>query len=290
MEYLGARLLCSFFSGVIMSQSGSFIQLATRNLLASPSTLGLDGLAVLWVLVLHSASILISNGISGPLMVLSGIPIFTLLGLLYSRMLKRALNFERVVLLGVTFNLLIGAVFSFWQFLFMAFNLPFPVELWFGHFRFADWASAFVLMTIAAAILGFLFFYWKEVLLYSLGPSIARNFRLKQRALFSFLFMAVAVGTLTVVGLFGAFSFLGLVLPILSRRLWFRKFDLKGELFIGAMVNGAVLMLMDLLCYQFPVWGAEVPVGVIVTGVGAVSLIMLLWKTESRVSLVKLEK
>jgi ABC-type Fe3+-siderophore transport system permease subunit len=223
-------------------------------------------------------------------MVLSGIPIFTLLGLLYSRMLKRALNFERVVLLGVTFNLLIGAVFSFWQFLFMAFNLPFPVELWFGHFRFADWASAFVLMTIAAAILGFLFFYWKEVLLYSLGPSIARNFRLKQRALFSFLFMAVAVGTLTVVGLFGAFSFLGLVLPILSRRLWFRKFDLKGELFIGAMVNGAVLMLMDLLCYQFPVWGAEVPVGVIVTGVGAVSLIMLLWKTESRVSLVKLEK
>src|SRR5690606_12927856 len=98
---------------------------------------------------------------------------------------------------------------------------------------------------------------------------------------------AVAIGTFVVVGMFGAFSFLGLVFPIVSRKLWFERFDLKGEVVIGSLINGLFLSLIDLLCYYFPLYGAEIPVGLIVTAIGAVSLILLLWRPNSRELLAK---
>jgi len=59
--------------------------------------------------------------------------------------------------------------------------------------------------------------------------------------------------------------------------MWFQKLDLGGELFLGPVFNGLCLMAIDFLCYFNPVLGAEIPVGLIVTGIGAVSLILILW-------------
>jgi ABC-type Fe3+-siderophore transport system permease subunit len=103
------------------------------------------------------------------------------------------------------------------------------------------------------------------------------NWGLNEKRLFQFIFIVVAVSTLVVVNLFGAFSFLGLVFPLLARKMWFQKRDLAGEFFIGPVFNGFCLMLVDALCYFNPIFGAEVPVGLIVTGIGAVSLIVILW-------------
>ena len=100
---------------------------------------------------------------------------------------------------------------------------------------------------------------------------------INEKRLFQFIFIVVAVSTLVVVNLFGAFSFLGLVFPLLARKMWFQKRDLAGEFFIGPVFNGFCLMLVDALCYFNPIFGAEVPVGLIVTGIGAVSLIVILW-------------
>jgi iron complex transport system permease protein len=289
MDYLSTRLLCSFLVGVILSQTGSFIQLGTRNILASPSTLGFDGLAILWLLIFHSLTIF-SQDSSAISFILLGAPMFIGVGFLFSRFLNGSIKFERIILLGLTFNLLVGAVFSLWQFFFLAFNLPFPVELWFGHFRFASAENLQILFLAEVVILAALFWRWKDLLLYSLGSSLAKNLNLKEKGLFSFLFISVAVGTFVVVGLFGAFSFLGLIFPIISRRLWFKRFDLSGEILLGAIVNGLALMLIDTLCYFFPILGAEVPVGLIVTAIGAVSLILLLWRSDSRELLAKSRK
>src|SRR5690606_27272512 len=113
------------------------------------------------------------------------------------------------------------------------FNLPFPVELWFGHFRFAAPDSLLALIFIEVVLLGGLFIFWKELMLFSLGPNLGENWQLKAKKLYSFLFLAVGLGTFIVVALFGAFSFLGLVFPIVSRKLWFNRMDLKGEILFG---------------------------------------------------------
>jgi ABC-type Fe3+-siderophore transport system permease subunit len=58
MEYLIPRFLCAILTGAILSQTGSLIQMSTRNILASPSTLGFDGLSVLWILFFHGLLLL----------------------------------------------------------------------------------------------------------------------------------------------------------------------------------------------------------------------------------------
>ncbi len=50
-EWDMARLTTALLAGVLLSFSGSLVQLTSRNELASPSTLGMDGLAVLCVMI-----------------------------------------------------------------------------------------------------------------------------------------------------------------------------------------------------------------------------------------------
>ncbi len=282
MDYLVMRSLCSFFCGTILSQTGSLIQLSTRNVLASPSTLGFDGIAVMWVLVFHSLSLYFNTetlGISS--LLFTGLIPFIFLGLFFSKLIKGKEKFERLILFGLTFNLLVGTVFYLWQFLFLAFNLPFPVELWFGHFRFVSFPSlAYLILAEAFLLLG-LYIKKKDLLLFSLGPGISRHWQLNERSLFQFVFVAVVLGTFIVISLFGAFSFLGLIFPTIARRLWFRRWGLQGEILLGSVLNGIALMGVDLLCYFNPIFGAEIPVGLIVTAVGALSLILLLWKSHN---------
>jgi len=279
MDYLICRLFSSFVVGVLLSQAGSLIQLGTRNILASPSTLGVDGLAILWLLIFHSVSLYFNLNYSIEWTFLIGLPLFFILGIVFSKFLQGQTKFERIILLGLTFNLLVGAVFSLWQFLFMAFNLPFPLELWFGHFRFASTSSLTILLiTELLILLGFKFFY-KDLKMFSLGSIMPLNWGLDEKKLFQFIFVVVAISTLIVINLFGAFSFLGLIFPILARKMWFNKHDLAGELFMGPFFNGFCLMAVDSLCYFNPIMGAEVPVGLIVTGIGAVSLIVILWSS-----------
>lgn len=287
MEYLIPRFFCAIFTGAILSQTGSFIQMSTRNILASPSTLGFDGLSILWVLFFHS--VLIFFGYDQPVLILFlfGVPFFIIMAWFFSTFLIRQKNIERLILIGLTFNLLVGAIFSLWQFLFLAFNLPFPIELWFGHFRYANGQALLILSTLEFLIIAGWIILKKDFLIFSLGKSVAQNLKLDHKRLFLFLFISVALGTFAVVSLFGAFSFLGLIFPIIARKLWFKKFDLiKGEILIGGLVNGLALMAIDAVCYFFPIYGAEVPVGLIATAVGAVSLILLLWKSDTSLEIL----
>ena len=288
MDYVILRGLCSFLCGAMISQAGSLMQISTRNILASPSTLGFDGLAVLWVLIVHS--VLISLNISGPWTFVVGIPVFVLFGLVFSHHMRAQKNYDRLLLIGITFNLAVGAIFSLWQFLFLAFNLSFPNELWFGHFRFVERFHLIQLLIIEFVFLIGLSKLWSDLRLFTLGRTLALQMGLQERKLLTLMFVFIALSTFAIVSAFGAFSFLGLVFPIVARWFWFKKYDLKGELLIGSLINGFIFMFIDWLCYEFPLLGAEIPVGLIITGVGALSLIFILWKSSVRETLAKPKK
>ena len=277
MDYLALRLVCSFLVGCLLSQSGSLVQWGTRNILTAPSTLGMDGLAILWLMIWHFLNILNPNFFLAPFSLIGGIVIFTLIGIFFSSNLKGKTRYEKIILIGMTFNLMVGAIFSLGQFVFMAFNIPFPLELWFGHFRHVTHESLMILLSLQIIVyLGFKI-YFKELKKYSIGPIMAQNWGLNESAIFRFIFILVGVVTFITTYYFGAFSFLALIFPILARKIWFHRFDLKGEFIIGSLFNGMALMGLDYLCYEYPIYGAELPVGIIVTAVGALSLIVILW-------------
>lgn len=280
MSYLSLRLLSSFLAGVLLSQTGSLTQFKTRNVLASPSTLGFDAICIFFILIVHSLFLLFDTEFPTQWIFLSGIPVFVFVGLFFSHFLLKFKNIERVILIGLTFNLLVGGLFSLWQFFFLAFNLPFPVELWFGHFRYASLFSVYALLSVEVFILAGLWFLRNDFRVFSLGQTVAKNGNAAVEKMTLFSFCAIAIGTYTVITLFGAFSFLGLILPIISRKIFFQRFDLEGEFVYGACVNGIFLMALDYLCFEMTIQGAEVPVGLIAILVGAVSLITLLWKSS----------
>ncbi len=278
MDYLILRLLCSFLCGIILSQAGSFIQTGTRNILASPSTLGIEGLSILWLLCLHTFTLAL--GLESEWWVLPGLVLFLYIGKLFSILTGKEANLEKIIFLGLTFNLFVGAVFSLWQFFFLAYNLPFPVEAWFGHFRYVNEKSFFLLLLFELTLLFFLRKQWRNLQLYSLGPVISRAHSADLKSLYSFFFIFSFCGSFLVISQFGAFSFLGLIFPLIARKIWFKHHDLKGEILFGGLMNGLFLMVTDFICYQFPIMGAEVPVGLIASVIGAVSLMVLLWKSK----------
>lgn len=278
MDYLILRLLCSFLCGVILSQAGSFIQTGTRNILASPSTLGIEGLSILWLLCLHSLTLAL--GIESEWWVILGIILFVYLGKLFASMTGKEASLEKIIFLGLTFNLFVGAIFTLWQFFFLAYNLPFPGEVWFGHFRYVNEKSLLFLVIFEFTLLYFLKRQWKNLQLYSLGPVISRAHSADLKSLYGLFFIFSFCGSFLVISQFGAFSFLGLIFPLVARKLWFKRYDLKGEILIGSLLNGFFFMVTDFVCYQFPIMGAEVPVGLIASVIGAVSLIGLLWNSK----------
>ena len=272
--------------GTVLSQTGSFLQLSTRNILAGPSTLGFDGMSILWILISHSVLLYFQIEPTFQLILFSGLFPFFLLGAWFAFFLNKFKKVEKLIFMGLIFGLLVGAVFSLWHFLFLAFNLPFPVELWFGHFRFADLQSATFLILLELFLLAGWMIYRKKIKLFSLGPDVGANFNLKVSNLYHFIFISISLATFVIITLFGSFSFLGLIFPLISRKMWFKKFDLDGEVVVGGIVNGLVLMAVDLLCYFFPIMGAEIPVGLIATAVGALSLILILIHSDNRLEIL----
>ena len=275
------RLMASFSAGMLMSLMGSFIQLRSQNILASTSTLGLDSLSILWILLFHSLSVLLGVHFSFAIQLVVGIIVFFLFGWYLSGLAAKSFNIQKILLLGLGLNLFVGALYSLWQFLFLAFNFDFPTEIIFGHFRFVQTRD---LVSILACLVFFMMGlkkYWRQLEIFSTGLDITKLSGVNFRPMSRYFLVLSSVTIFLLVYLFGGFAFLGLVLPILARSLWFPRWGLKGEFVVGAILNGLLFMLIDFVCYLLPVMGAEIPVGLLAGVIGSLSLILILRKTNT---------
>lgn len=264
-----SRFFCAFITGVMLSQSGSLTQVSTNNALAGPSTLGFTGIAVLAVMISRGETYL-------------SLIVFTILLIIFVFTLKvfnmlNNKNFkDNILLVGLCFNLLIGAIFTLVQFLFVGLGIEFPIMIWFGSFKeISD--QQFLIYSL----LGFSFYLSvariaKSTSILVLGKEITEGFNInfdayQKRALFLSL-----IGTGIVVSFFGVYSFLGLIFPHLLRRMAYFKKDATHELILGSLLMGLGLMGLDMICYSFPIKGVELPVGMISSVLGSVLLMILL--------------
>lgn len=288
------RFFAAFFAGALMSQAGSLIQGITQNDLAGPPTLGLDAAMVLLVLIAHGLK----------LWIFPHWPLSTeLLALLFFMLLFSvsvgALHFfekgrakiysntsaqsvDVALIMGLSFNLFVGALFSLIHFFFMAVNLPFPSELWYGNFRTVP------VLHLVLVGLAFVFIYgstWslrKSLRALSFGQDLAAGLLVPvarvQRQAMLLAFLATAV----VDSLFGIFAFMGLIFTHLLRSHSFFSRHLGRELLLGPLVSGVVFAALDLLCAQVPFYGAEIPVGLVSGALGTLALCALLLKRWSK--------
>lgn len=289
-EYELYRSIFAFLCGHFLCLSGSLTQITANNHLASPSTLGFDGLGALGVILAQIFLVSIWPGDLEPkAFIIFGSFIF--LGALLinkrPRGQSQSLDINFLILLGLAFNLFVGAVFSVAQFLFMALNYEFPTGLWFGGFRYFQnwWLWPFLGLFIFSQIV--VKRNAKGLRLMGLGNGFAlgRGVDVKKtqkEALFLSLLL-----TGLVISFFGVFSFLGLIFPHLLRVFSRYRSNARKELVEGPVLAGIGLFGLDAICLRFTYMGAEFPAGMITSVGGAMLLILLLLRSKSFISKAK---
>jgi len=281
------RIGAAFMVGAYLSLAGSLSQGMTQNDLAAPSTLGMNAFVVLGILLAHMIYSSLSTTFSFEWFSLGVflVPFIGLIGLrlfkgterlFYSPKEKSPVGFY--LLVGLCFNLFVGAIFSLMQFVFMTYDIDFPTELWYGHFRFVSLEMLVFLVLCFLPIAFFLFPKRFEYAALSFGSSFSSGlgFNTQRRQTQGLIICLFLIGVCT--NFFGVFAFLGLLFPHILRSFDFFKYHYERELTYGVLVNGFILSIIDTLCYQLSFRGAELPAGLITAVFGGIVLMFLLWK------------
>jgi ABC-type Fe3+-siderophore transport system permease subunit len=274
------RIICSFFTGALLSIAGSFSQLVTFNSMSSPSTLGVQAYVVLIVLMAHFLALL-SPLEFGPLSIICISLFFSILIYIFSskKVIKKYSNKtsfvgDKIVLAGICFNLFVGALFSFAHFLSMSLNIRFPMSIWYGHFKYASSYTSIALIVVFIIAFIFILKHKKLIRYFNLGPDFLNSLDLRVGNFSKNSLLLILVLTTVVVGNFGVFSFLGLIFPHFLRSFKLFSNDTFREITFGPIISGVILMCFDMLCYFFPFWGAEIPVGMLSSIIGALYLVI----------------
>jgi iron complex transport system permease protein len=281
------RVIIAFLGGYFLSVAGSLTQLITQNQMAAPSTLGFDGLIVLIILV---TQVLLSQFAWGIPMEWLSFILFIILFLVISVLLitkkkgwqktRQLGDMKYVILIGLGFNLFIGAIFSVVQFLFMALNYDFPSGLWFGSFRYADYQVLTLFSLSFLLTLGILLSMSKHVRVMGIGRDFALGLNVPVEKVQKVSLLLSLYCTGLVIAFFGVFSFLGLILPHVLRTMSIMRKNMRNELVYGSLLSGVFLSVLDVACYNLNLYGAELPVGMVSSVIGSFLLILLLFKSQ----------
>ena len=288
MDIEWSRVLLAFFCGYFLTLSGSLSQIVTNNKIASSSTLGFDGLGVLMIL---GAQFLITFvGFEYPLEHLSFslfILVFIIIAFGTRRFFKLntaqslSRSMQKVILIGLGFNLFIGGIFSVIQFLFIAINYEFPTGIWFGNFKFYDDSTLYLFILFFIITQAYIIKSSSSFNFLALGNNFAAGLGIDVTKIVRHSLLISLFLTGLVVSYFGVFSFIGLIFPHILRTLRPFKYSMRNEVLYGPFFTGALLSAIDFICYNSPFFGAEIPVGMVCSVMGSFVLLTILIKRQS---------
>jgi iron complex transport system permease protein len=278
-----SRFLCAFLAGGLLSVSGSLVQNFTHNDLAGPSTLGFEALVVLVILVAHFLGLTSLFAVSTEVIAL--IIFMLVLAFLFWQRKKIDLFLinESMILIGLCFNLFVGAIFSLLQFLFFSLSMEFPTQIWFGNFRYISDSALPILVLTFSMTIYFVLRFIKTLTLIGFGKEFSENFHpggARELGRFSWGLSLVLTGIVTIY--FGVFSFSSLIFPHLARRFSFFRYSLKNELLLWPLFAGAIFAVLDYICREVLFYNTEIPVGMVSSILGSGVLMFLLIKNHKK--------
>jgi iron complex transport system permease protein len=234
--------------------------------------LGIDGLSVLIYLLTFFAK---------------GLWLLPLILLFIAYVAKKStqddeLNSDKLIIMGIALNLAVGAVFSILQFFVVAMNIDFPTQIWFGQVRWVTTEKIYVLTLITILWNIYLIKNRKAFVLNNLNPLYLMMSGMKGSKVKIYFWFMLLIINFVLTYYFGAFTFLSLVFPHFLRFFSYFKGSILKEIFVGPLFCGVFLMFLDQLAWFYPIWGVEIPVGLIASIIGSISLIFLLIQKVGR--------
>lgn len=265
------RTVLAILVGAALAVAGAIMQILTRNPLASPQTLGINGTAAL--------AMVLSIVVVGPTAGLGGVSV-ALVGAMVGGTLVTVLSLRAganpliIALGGMALHLLCTALI---QGLSVLNDAAVDVMFWLnGSVAGARWPDIrLALGFIAAGLIGALLFH-SHIRLISLGAETVRSLGRNYTALAALCVGLVVLLAGASVSIAGPIGFLGLIVPHLVRHL----VGSHGAWdFVLCAVLGAVMLVTADIGARLLAWPAETPVGVLTAFVGAIAFLVLAWRT-----------
>ncbi|RSL30330.1 iron ABC transporter permease [Salibacterium salarium] len=275
------RMVLALLIGAGLAVSGAVLQGITQNELAEPGIIGINsgaGLAVVLFIYFFEGS----TSALGSLSVFA-MPFFALIGALvaaffiYILAWKQGIAPVRLILVGIAVNAGFSAVLIVFQ-LRMDPNDFMQATVWLsGSIWGATWSSVLSILPWIVILVPFTLWKSQHLNVLNLGDQVATGLGAaveKERRILLIAAVALA-GVSVAVG--GGIAFLGLVAPHLARRLVG-----PGHHFlipIAALMGALLLLAADTLGKNL-LAPSEIPVGLVVSALGAPYFIYLLMKTN----------
>lgn len=268
------RLLAALAIGASLAASGAVLQVLLGNPLAEPGVLGISGGASLALVILLFALPFVPNPMITMLAAMLGALCFTLILVGLSR--RRKVSTARLLLIGVALGILSGAVVT-WAFYFSDdLNLRQLMYWLMGSVGGVSW-SQLSLLVLVLPVLAWLCSQGKKLDLLMLGEGQAKQLGLDVSAFRWRLILIVSLLVGASVALGGVIGFIGLVVPHLLRLAL--GTENRFLLPLAAMCGALLLAIADTLS-RVILPSAELPVGVVITSIGAPIFIWMLLRSQ----------
>ena len=282
MSYEFDRFIFAFFVGCCLHISGSVLQLVSRNHLAAPSTLGFAAPGILLTLFFYFffPSLMIAQWLWPLLLfflIFCWLVIHWKVGFPIANRYRSL--FQNFILIGLAVNLLLASLIALLEFILQNQGERLPMQLWFGSIKVIHASQYYTFVFPSVVLLYFAFLFSQKLKFLFAGSDFALGLGVNLRALeLQALLLSLVASTLVIIH-YGIFAFMGLITPVLIRQIPFFAHNAGRELMLGAMMVGGFLAVVDYLCYEHPIAGAEIPVGLISAILGPIVLIVAQLKT-----------
>jgi vitamin B12 transport system permease protein len=272
MQLRVPRVIAAILIGASLAISGCILQLLLGNTLAEPGVLGISGGASLTLIIALFFFPHLSTTYGLMLCAMCGALIITGLLVYFSRLLS--VTTTRLLLIGISLNMLTGALVT-WAFYFSSEQNLRQLLYWLmGSLSGVDW-SHLILAFMMIPILLWLCLQGRKLDLLMLGETQAQQLGLDTYALRWKLILLVSLLVGASVALAGVIGFVGLIVPHFIRLLLGSK---NSYLLPISALFGAILLLLSDTLGRIAIAEAELPVGAVTTTVGTPLFIWMLLK------------
>ncbi|MCZ7464621.1 iron ABC transporter permease [Rhizobium rhizogenes] len=270
LDFRLSRLALAMVAGAMLGIAGAIMQSTTRNGLADPGLLGVRegaSLAVLGCLFLLSSLPVMLRPVAG---IAGGMASSAII-----LMLSGATSRLRFVLTGIGFSWFLSAFLLILMASLDIRNLQTAMIWMAGNLQGASWTAVSILSFILVIALGLLALTARAADVQALGDHAATALGVHTR-LMSALHVALAVTlTASCVSFTGSIGFVGLIGPHIARLL------LPGGSYLGLTLGtgltGATLVAAADTIARTAFSPLELPTGLVLSAVGAPTLLALLW-------------
>ncbi|MFD2707111.1 FecCD family ABC transporter permease [Salibacterium lacus] len=274
------RMVLALLIGAGLAVSGAILQGVSRNELADPGIIGINagaGLAVVLFIYMFEGSmgdLGLFSMFAMPFSALAGA--FLAAFLIYILAWKQGISPVRLILVGIAVNAGFNALLIVFQ-LRMEPNNFSQAMIWLsGSIWGANWQLVLSTLPWIVLLLPYTIYKAQHLNVLSLGDHIATGLGTKVEKERRVLLMAAVALAGACVAVGGGIAFLGLVAPHLARRL---VGPMHHYLIPTSAVMGALLLLIADTIGKNLFTPAEIPVGLVVSAIGAPYFIYLLMKT-----------